>query len=294
MSALQPAATPAARGTLAGDAPAGYVPRVVRGATMVCRADLADELSRAIVDHGSLYAFALAQPDRRELRGRAAAWAVTLPGGDRVVVRHSWHGGLLARVTRDLFVAPSRAPHELALSARLRAAGVRTPEVVAYALYPAGPGIVRADVMTRLVPDAQDLAALLRTQPLARDPRGPWVRATGALLHALARAGVRHPDLNLKNVLVTPAARADDAHALDAWVLDLDVARLHETPSEATRHAIGEANLRRLERSIDKWRTQRGLAVSDLELDCLRLLARRGADTPVDLVWRPGHNVGTT
>ena len=293
MSAVQSAAG-AARGTLAGDAPAGYVPRIVRGATMVCRADLADDLSRAIVEHGSLYAYALAQPDRRELRGRAAAWAVRLQSGDDVVVRHSWHGGLLAPLTRDVFVAPSRAPRELALSVRLRAAGVRTPEVVAYALYPAGPGLVRADVMTRLVPDAQDLAALLRTQPLTRDPRGPWVRATGALLHALAQLGVRHPDLNLKNVLVTPAPTAGDDDALHAWILDLDVARVSDSPSTARQHAIGEANLRRLERSIEKWRTQRGLAVHDLELDCLRLIARRGADTAVDLVWRPGHNVGTT
>ncbi|GLC28006.1 lipopolysaccharide kinase InaA family protein [Roseisolibacter agri] len=275
-------------------APAGHVRLAVRGATLVCRADLADDLARAIAEHGSLTAFARAQPGRRELRGRAAAWAVSLPGGDAVVVRHSWHGGLLARVTRDLFVAPSRAPHELALSERLRAAGVRTPEVVAYALYPAGPGLVRADVMTRLVPDAQDLAALLRTLPLMRDPRGPWVRATGALLHALAHSGVRHPDLNLKNVLVTPAPRAEDPDALDAWVLDLDVARQKEAASDARRHVIGEANLRRLERSIHKWRTQRGLAVSDLELDCLRLMARRGPDAHVDLVWRPGHNSGTT
>lgn len=276
------------------DVPAGYVRVAVGSARLVCRADLADALADALRAHGTLYAFAQARPDRRELRGRAAAWAVTLPGGDDVVVRHSWHGGLLAPLTRDLFVPPTRAPHELALSARLRAAGVRTPEVVAYAVYPATLGLVRADVVTRLVPESQDLAALLRTLPLVRDPRGPWVRATAALLHALANAGVRHPDLNLKNVLVTPAPRADDATALDAWVLDLDVARAARSPSDGRRHAIGEANLQRLERSIHRWRTQRGLGVSDLEIDCLRLMARRGAEAQVELVWRPGHNVGTT
>ncbi|MGZ8378955.1 MAG: lipopolysaccharide kinase InaA family protein [Gemmatirosa sp.] len=282
MSAAHPAA----------GAAAGHVRHTVAGATLVCRADLADVLIEAVRSHGALYAFAQAQPERHELRGRAAAWAVALPGGDRVVVRHSWHGGMLAPLTRDLFVPPTRAPHEMAMSAQLRALGVRTPEVLAYALYPASLGLVRADVVTRLVPDAQDLAALLRTQPVVRDPRGPWVRATGALLHALAHAGVRHSDLNLKNVLVTPSARGGDA--LDAWVLDLDVARMTEAPSHARVHAIGEANLRRLERSLHKWRTQRGLAVSELEIDCLRLLARRGADAMIDLVWRPGHNVGTT
>jgi 3-deoxy-D-manno-octulosonic acid kinase len=272
-------------------AAAGYVRHTVGGATLVCRAELADVLAEAVRAHGTLYAFAQARPGRRELRGRAAAWAVTLPGGTEAVVRHSWHGGMLAPLTRDLFVPPTRAPHELALSTRLRALGVRTPEVLAYALYPAALGLVRADVVTRLVPDAQDLAAYVRTLPIARDPRGAWVRATAALLHALANVGVRHPDLNLKNVLVTPSASDD---SLDAWALDLDVARMTESPSHARIHAIGEANLQRLERSIDKWRTQRGLAVADLELDCLRLLARRGADATIDVVWRPGHNVGTT
>lgn len=272
--------------------PAGYERLAVRGATLVCRRELADPLSAALHEQPTLWAWAAAQPGRRELRGRAAAWAVSLDAGAEVVIRHSWHGGLLAPVTRDLFVAPSRAPHELALSARLRAAGIRTPDVLAYALYPAALGLVRADVVTRLVPGAQDLAAHLRTLPIERTPLGPWVRATGALLHALARAGVRHPDLNLKNVLVTPTS---DAAALDAWVLDLDVAHAPDrAPSDRQVHAVGEANLRRLERSLEKWRARRGLAIGELELDCLRVLARRGPDARVDVVWRPGHNVGAT
>ncbi|MDF1501575.1 lipopolysaccharide kinase InaA family protein [Roseisolibacter sp. H3M3-2] len=273
--------------------PAGYERVALRGATLVCRAALAAPLAAGLESHPTLWAYAAARPGRRELRGRAAAWAVALDEGTEVVVRHSWHGVLLAPLTRDLFVAPSRAPHELALAARLRAAGVRTPEVLAYALYPAPLGLVRADVVTRLVPGAQDLAAHVRTLPIARDPRGPWVEATGTLLHALARLGVRHPDLNLKNVLVTPAADGDGA--LDAWALDLDVAHAPaEPPSEGRARATGEANLRRLERSLEKWRARRGLAVSELELECLRLVARHGPGARVDLVWRPGHNVGTT
>lgn len=275
--------------------PAGYVEREVGTTTLVCRADIADALHAELSSHGTLYAWAGAHPGRQELRGRAVAWAVPLADGSRGVVRHSWHGGLLAPLTRDLFVTPTRAPHELALSGHLRAAGVRTPEVVAYALYPAPFGLQRADVVTRLVPSGRDLAALLRTLPIQRDPIGPWVRAVGGLLHDLARAGVQHPDLNLKNVLLTTGVRAADDEAYDAWVLDLDVARLAAQPvSEHRRHAIGEANLARLERSLVKWREKRGLAVSELELACLRVVARHGRDAKVDLVWRPGHNVGTT
>jgi hypothetical protein len=268
--------------------PPGYAMLDVRGATLVCRRDHVDALRGWIEAHGSLYGHAAQHAGRRELHGRAAAWAVPLDGGE-AVVRHSWHGGLLAPLTRDLFLPPTRAPHELALSETLRGRGVRTPEVLAYALYPAPLGTRRADVVTRHVPESQDLAALLRTLPIGRPPMTPWVRATGALLHALAQAGVRHPDLNLKNVLVTPAG-----DGFDAWVLDLDVARLDRAPSASRVHAIGEANLARLERSAEKWRAQRGLAGSDLELACLRVLARHGPDANVELVWRPGHNVGPT
>jgi 3-deoxy-D-manno-octulosonic acid kinase len=274
----------------------------VRGATLVCRAELAETLRGWIEAHGSLYGHASAHPDRRELRGRAVSWAVPLPGGEGVV-RHSWHGGLLAPLTRDLFLPPTRARHEQALSARLRAAGVRTPEVLAYATYPARLGLQRADVVTRLVPGGQDLAALLSGLPIVREPRSAWVRATGGLLHALARAGVRHPDLNLKNVLLTPAADGREADAtgardpegaLDAWVLDLDVARMEASPSAGRVHAIGVANLERLERSFERWRTKRGLSVPEVELACLRVYARHGPDATVDVIWRPGHNLGPT
>ena len=287
----------------ASDDPTAPLTRLdVRGATLVCRAELVDTLRGWIEAHGSLYGHAAAHPDRRELRGRAVSWAVPLPGGDGVV-RHSWHGGLLAPLTRDLFLPPTRAPHEQQLSARLRAAGVRTPEVLAYALYPATLGLRRADVVTRLVPGGRDLAALLSSLPVARAPRSAWVRATGGLLHELARAGVRHPDLNLKNVLLTPAADAapvrlgdvpDPDSPLDAWVLDLDVARMHAAPSAGRVHAIGNANLERLERSFERWRTKRGLSVSEVELACLRVYARHGADAQVDVIWRPGHNLGPT
>lgn len=268
--------------------PAGYVRLPAAAADVVCRADAADAVAAVLGAHGTLYAWGAAHPARRELRGRASAWAVPLPGAGDVVVRHSWHGGLLAPVTRDLFLAPTRAPGELTTSERLRGAGVRTPQVVAYAVYPAPLGLRRADVVTRLVPGGRDLAEVLRATPADREAVNPWVRATGALLHAMARAGARHPDLNLKNVLLTPAALGpDDAH--DAWVLDVDVVRVDPGPEEPGRTwRTAEANWERLARSLRKWRTHRALAVSDLELEALRVLGRRGADAAVEVVWRPG------
>ncbi len=244
--------------------PAGYValdPRPPGTAAVVCRADAADAVRDVVARWGTLYAYAAAHPARRELRGRAAAYAVPLgAGGDgrarAVVVRHGWRGGALRRVRRDLFFPPTRAPLELATSERLRAAGVPTPSVIAYAVYPAPAGLRRVDVATALVPDGVDLAALLVAG--ARDPSDAsadaWVRPTAALLVALARAGARHPDLNLKNVLLAPAPAGRVGPGTRAWVLDVDVARvLAAAVAPAAAAATLAANVGRLARSVRKW-----------------------------------------
>jgi 3-deoxy-D-manno-octulosonic acid kinase len=197
-----------------------------------------------------------------------------------VVVRHAWHGGALRRVTRDLFAPPTRAPHELRTSERLRAAGVRTPAVVAYARYPAPLGLRRVDVATAFVPDARDLAAVLlpdADDATAARLRPAWLDATAALLGTLARAGARHPDLNLKNVLLAADPAVPHAHggAVRAWVLDVDVAALPSRPATAreAEDALA-ANLARLRRSLDKWRRTRALPVDDAELAALAQRAR--------------------
>jgi len=229
---------------------AGYVTRRVGSAALTCLAECEGAL-RETLGAGTLYAWAASRPGRRELRGRGAAYAVALPDGRTdVVVRHSRHGGSLAPITGDRFLAPTRAPRELATSIALRAAGVRTPQVVAYVLYPAGPLLRRADVATRLVPGARDLA-----DAIGAVPDDAWVGPTAELLCALAAAGARHPDLNLKNVLLSPAG---------AWVLDVDVVVLGTRPADAAR-----ANWARLERSLAKWRRRRALPVTDRALAAL-------------------------
>ncbi|HEY0779184.1 MAG TPA: lipopolysaccharide kinase InaA family protein, partial [Gemmatirosa sp.] len=173
--------------------PAGYValdPPPPGTATVVCRGDVADVVRDVLVRWGTLYAYAAGHQARRELRGRAAAYAVPFgtdaAGAARaVVVRHGWRGGALRRVRRDLFFPPTRAPVELATSERLRAAGVATPAVVAYAVYPAPAGLRRVDVATALVPNGVDLAAVLAgdataaVDAAARD--AAWVGPTAAL-----------------------------------------------------------------------------------------------------------------
>jgi hypothetical protein len=200
------------------------------------------------------------------MRGRGLAYAVPLPdGATRVVVRRSRHGGWLAPLTGEVFLAPTRAPHELEVSLRLAREGIPTPELIAYSTYEVAPLLRRVDVVTREVPAALDLAATLERD---RDPSAvrDAVRVVARLLARMAAAGVRHPDLNVRNVLIA----RDGNGQREAWLLDVDRVWF-DTP----RHPrVREANLSRFARSARKVREREGLPVGDGEMALLAALAR--------------------
>jgi 3-deoxy-D-manno-octulosonic acid kinase len=246
-------------------APAGYTRFLMSGADVVALGACAEAVRRAIGGQ-SLYAYGATHPGRRELRGRGIAYAVTLPDGKtRVVIRHSRHGGLLAPVTGDRFLPPTRAPHELRTALRLAETGVPTPEVIAYATYRAGAVFRRSDVATREVVGGKNLVDLLAVTP-AGDGRQPVFAATADLLRALERAGARHPDLNLANVLVVAGPDA----TYRAYVLDVDRVVFGQ-PGDPR---VGAANVRRLVRSARKLAASGRIAITDDEME--RLAAQAG------------------
>lgn len=251
-----------ARGTAA---PPGYERLVRPGVETVARASLAGPVDEALAA-GSLYDYAAHHPDARPLRGRGVAYAVPLPDGEtRVVVRRSRHGGWLAPLTGELFLSPTRAPHELQVSLRLAREGIPTPEVVAYSTYEVAPLLRRADVATREVAGALDLPAALARDPDPASVRDA-IRVVARLLARMAVAGVRHPDLNVRNVLI---ARDANGHR-EAWLLDVD-----RVWFDAPRHPrVREANLSRFARSARKLREREGLPIGDGEMALLAALAR--------------------
>jgi hypothetical protein len=245
--------------------PAGYESFVAGRARVVARATLAGTL-RAVLSGATLHQWAARQPGARAMQGRATAWATAFSSGVEVVVRHSRHGGALAPLTGDLFLAPTRAPLELAAALRLADARVPTPEVLAYAVYPAAGPFARADVATRLLhgralPEAWKATA-------SDDERWALIEVLSRLLGALCRAGAHHPDLNVRNVLVLDAAPGPTAAILDVDRMTFGA------PGDAS---LGARNVRRLLHSMAKERVGDGVNLTSRQVHRLHEAARGGA-----------------
>jgi 3-deoxy-D-manno-octulosonic acid kinase len=170
--------------------------------------------------------------------GRGSAWFIAaLPGGVPQVLRHFRRGGLVARLVEDRYLwagaEATRSFRELALLARIEALGLPAARPVAARYVRAG-AWYRADLLTVAIEGARPLAELLG----AGRGSAPWARV-GATIRAFHDAGVRHADLNARNVLVS----GDGA----VHLIDFD------RGAELRPGSWCAANLARLARSLAKF-----------------------------------------
>jgi 3-deoxy-D-manno-octulosonic acid kinase len=246
--------------------PEGYIQLTINNCQAVACTWAAPALS-ALLAEGTLHEWAAAQPDREVMHGRGVNYGVMLPAGREtgettpVVVRRNRHGGIFAALTGEYFQLPTRAPLELENSLRLAAAGINTPEVIAFALYPVFMNFVRCDVLTRRLAHGGDLPDVWRSADAAA--RSAMLAAVATLLRALARAGARHEDLNLKNIYI-----AGHGSALTAYLLDVD------RVSFPMSGDIARPNFNRLARSARKWRSSWGLDFDENSIKKLAELSR--------------------
>lgn len=192
----------------------------------------------------------VAQADRG---GRGASPTLAVPGREeRLIWRHYRRGGILAPLLKDGFRDRWRPMREWLLSDALRAANVRTPEVVMAVVHEAKSGWFTGEFCTVEVAGAEDLGVFLeRTAALpgaarARE-RNDAARAVAATLHAMHSAGAVHRDLNCANVMV----RRDESGGMEGWVIDLDKSPPIGAPLDGRTRA---SQLLRLARSAAKLR----------------------------------------
>jgi len=186
-------------------------------------------------------------------------------GGQPAFVREYRRGGILAALLPGVRISARRLTDELALSTALEERGLACPRALGGWALRRGFGY-ELFLATAAVVDGEDLifalehGALARATPALRRRRA---RALGAFVRRLHDAGLRHPDLQPRNLMLRGDA---------ALVLDLDRARLVERLSAAER----VRSLARLWRWWEKRPTQRGRP-SRVEIACFWIgYARRG------------------
>jgi 3-deoxy-D-manno-octulosonic acid kinase len=220
-------------------------------------------LEETLAREGTLAAWA-AGPDSLALDGgrggtRSRVAPLTGPDArDRWACRRYRRGGWMAYIMRDCYwVGGAPRPLvEVGVSVAARARGIRSPAVVAGAIYAAGP-FYRADLITEQVPGARTLAACV-FDPSANHDREPLLRTAGAAVRSLERAHIEHRDLNAGNVLVAERGLT--------WIVDLDRGRvLPQTGPES----LGPMRLR-LERSLRSLGARHRRPLTPSEWEALR------------------------
>jgi hypothetical protein len=235
-------------------APDGYVQRDEGELCAVVRSDLAALPLAAWWDAGAPLLHA---------RGRGTVVTLEPQPGLRAVARDLRRGGALGRLWSDRFLDRDRAARELAALVALAARGVSV--VTPLAAVARGPGPwFRLRLVTELVEGSASLPAFVHEHPGLRRAA---VRAAGALVARAFAAGLLHQDLHPDNLLLRPGHGG-----VEAWLLDLDRARVLPALRDAQRHAM----LLRLARYL--WRHRERLLVRPAATDTLRFLAGMGLD----------------
>jgi len=203
----------------------------------------------------TLYGWAGAHPEASTMAGRGTVYSVPAPvpgpdGRARWTVRHYYRGGAVARWLDDRYLAVGepRPFLEAQVSATARSRNVPTPAVVGGAVYRGGL-FYRADLVTEYIPESCDLADVLFGDNRLAVSAETALRAAGRLVRVLERAGVLHPDLNAKNIVLEGGPDAPRAHLVD---LDRCGARQPGVPVPAFPMR------RRLERSLRKFEGKAG------------------------------------
>lgn len=176
----------------------------------------------------------------RTAGGRRAHAVVQLPDGERILFREYLRGGAIRHLNRATYFLGHRAFDELRVTVEAGRRGVSVPPVFAAIERPARIGYT-ATLLVGWIEGAVDLARWVETVPAAE--RVEMMRRVGAEIARMHDAGIVHPDLNLRNLLVSPDREGSSGRVV---IIDFDRAKVRNGPLPAR---LRRAAIRRMTRS---------------------------------------------
>lgn len=151
-----------------------------------------------------------------ELRGSATGRGTThffTHKGKEFVLRHYHRGGFVSRYVTDGFaytgLKNTRPWRETGLLLHLQTIGLPAPVPVAAMVTRSG-ACYRADIITRKIPDSEDLFQILCRENLSEDS---W-RSVGETIRLFHDNQIFHHDLNIHNLMLDRTQRV--------WLIDFD------------------------------------------------------------------------
>lgn len=187
-----------------------------------------------------------------------------------VAIRRYRHGGLLRRLTGDLFFFGNRPFQELVVTEEARSAGVPTLKILAAIKQTGWGGWYQGYLITEYLPTTLDLIHYLDQQP-AGTKRHQVIEQAAEAVRKIHQKGIYHADLHLKNFLVEGVKRAK------VFLIDFDKSRIFASLAPSRRMK----NLRRLDRSAEKLkRLGLPLTEGDKRIFCHAYAARDQAIRP--------------
>ena len=223
-------------------APPGFAVVTSGPRTLIADRREIDAMRRAGFDDPRRWAAWLAQGG--EVAGRGGAARLETPSGLPVLLKKLRRGGLTKPLWNDRFWGSRRILDNISLPLEARQRGVSTALPVALLLLEGPRGLFQGWLAVEEITHARDLGSRIRSgNPLTPHEFAVTMRA----VRRMHDAGIEHRDLNLGNLLL----RSQEAGPPEAWVVDLDAARLHDGPLPPH---LRRRSLRRLQRSFLKLR----------------------------------------
>ena len=188
--------------------------------------------------------------------GRGRTYLVNDPEGRRVIIRHYYRGGMMAKLLNDKFLSFSstaeRSVQEYDLLLRMRAMGLHVPTPILARVTRSGL-FIRNDIITKEITGARNVGKILSERPMT----DAEILKMGEAIGTLFRAGIYHSDLNINNLLLDGAD--------NPWICDFDKCEMIKITPKRYNEMVS-----RLKRSFDKESEEHaGMMWTDKDFDKL-------------------------